>query len=439
MTTAAARSWLPLLLLAVVAPASAQGPRPGEQLVDRVVAVVGDTSVLLSDIQAEVQRRQAAGAQVPQDPAGQERLARQTVPNQVNDLLLLEAARTEGITVTDEEIQPQVDAEIARIEQQFGSPAALRSALAAEGLSLSQYRQQWAESYRDRILIQRFIARRTQRTSPLPLSEAEIEGFFESQRASLGRRPANVSFEQVLVEPTPSDSAKAAARAEAEEVLRELAGGADFAVLARRFSDDSASAERGGDLGWFRTGQMVPRFEEVAFALRPGQTSGIVETDFGYHIIHAEKARGPERQARHILIRPVVTEADRARARASADSVAAAARAGGSLQRMAQLYGTPTDQRVVDRAPLDAIQQNSPEYAAAIGEADAGDVVGPFAATGGINGPAYAVLRITRRQPEGEYALADVRDRVVARLQEQKQVERLLEQLRRTTYVRVEI
>ena len=99
-------------------------------------------------------------------------------------------------------------------------------------------------------------------------------------------------------------------RSKAEEVLKRARAGEDFAKLAKEFSTDPGSKEKGGDLGWFGHGQMVPEFEQAAFALQPGQVSDIIETKFGYHIIKLEERKTetkdgkPEEQvhARHILI-----------------------------------------------------------------------------------------------------------------------------------------
>lgn len=407
---------------------------PDEQLVDRVAAVVGDTVLLLSDVQTEIAQRQSAG-QLPNDPAQIEAIARDILQNRVNDLVLLTAAHEAGITAADEQVQTQVDQQIRQVQQRFGSASAFETALAESGLTMSQYRQTLTDQLRDQQIVQEYLRSRLASRARPVVDEREIREFFEAQQATLPRRPATVSFRQVVVTPEPSPEARAAALEEAQEVLNELATGADFEVLARRFSDDEGTREHGGDLGWFRTGRMVPEFEQVAFALRPGQTSGIVETQFGYHIIRVERARGAERQARHILIQPELTDEDVAQARERADSVASAIRDGASVTSLASRYNREDDPPTLDRFPLDRLPAG---YDEALSEVEPGAVVGPFELDDAQN-PRFAVVRLTDRQEAGTYTLDDLRDNIRGQVEQQKLVEDLLAELRRQVYIDIQM
>lgn len=423
-------------LLVATAPLSAQEPVPagGTELIDGVVAIVGDTVLLLSDVQAEMMNLQAAGQQLPADPAARERLAREIMESRITDLILLEAAQDAGITASEAQVQQAVEDDLRSVRRRFNdSEVALQQALARSGMTLEEYRAQLAEQHRNRQVIEAFMAVRTRNRARPLVSEDQIREFFEAQRAGLGTRPATISLRQAIVQPEPSDSARRAAELEAEEVLRELSQGADFEVLARRFSDDEGTREHGGDLGWFRAGRMVPEFERAAFALRPGQTSGIVRTDFGYHIIRLERVRGAERQARHILIAPELTEADRRIARERADSIAQAVRGGADIVQIARAQDTPSGEIEIERIPMDRLP---PAYETALRNASEGEVVGPIE----IESPAgssWAVVRVTGRQAEGAYTIDDVRDQIRDRLQQQLMIEQIVEELRREMYVAV--
>jgi peptidyl-prolyl cis-trans isomerase SurA len=180
---------------------------------------------------------------------------------------------------------------------------------------------------------------------------------------------------------------------------------------------------------------MVREFEAMVYALTPGAISPVVKTEFGYHIIKLEKVRGPERQARHILIRPEITDADVAAARARADSFATAARAGASLSELAARTSTAPEQRnlkdvLPDRLPA--------EYNQALGTPPVGSVVGPFQIND-ATGPSFVVAKITDRRAGGEYTVADVHDYIRDRLVEEKQMVRVLAELRQVTAVSVSL
>lgn len=421
-------------LIALAAPLAAQNPgtpQDSTELVDRVVAVVGDTVLLLSDVQTELQQLEASG-RLPADPVQRDRAASEIIESRVNDLLLLQAAKEAGIEVSDAEINETVEQNIRAVQRQFRSEQEFTAALQSSGRTMEQYRQELASQQRSQLMIQQFVAQRLRtRTRPL-VSEEQIRAAFQSQQGALGTRPATVTLQQVIIEPQPTDSARAAARAEAEDVVRQLAEGGDFEVLARRFSDDPGSKEHGGDLGWFKRGRMVPKFENVAFALRPGEISPIVETEFGFHIIKVEKARGAERQARHILIRPEISEADIRRARERADSVTQAVRSGASPTVLARQYGTPETEAEVNSIPIDRLP---PAYFEAIKEQQEGSVIGPIEVQEGPSGAQFAVVKLVTRREAGEYTLDDVREQLRSRLQERTMVEQLVKELRGEIHV----
>lgn len=127
--------------------------------------------------------------------------------------------------------------------------------------------------------------------APAPASEDELRRYFEENAAEFrtekGVRARHILFK--LAEGAPADEEKKI-RERAEFVLGKAKGGADFAALAKEFSQDS-SGPAGGELGWFTAGQMVPEFEQAAFALGKGQVSDLVRTQFGFHIIKAEDVR----------------------------------------------------------------------------------------------------------------------------------------------------
>jgi peptidyl-prolyl cis-trans isomerase SurA len=413
----------------VARPAHAQ---PGEELWDGVVAVVGDTVLLRSDLALFLEQVRAQGQTVPTEGPALDAFLQEMLQERVSDLLLIEGARNSGLAVTEEEIQLAIDEQIREVRGRFPSEAAYAQALGEAGRTPESYRAELARQFADQTLVQRYIRQATTEMAPPAVSDAEIRAFFEANRARFGTRPASVSFQQVIVRPLPGDSARAAALRTAEQVLRELGEGAEFEVLARRYGTDG-TRERGGDLGWFRQGQMVRSFDQVVFAMRPGQTSGVVETEFGFHIIKLERTRGPERQARHILIRPEITQADIDRARQRADSVATAIRGGAAAPELAARYDTPDAARFQADVPIDRLP---PVFVSALEGAQPGAVAGPLQVENGPT-PAFAVLRVTARQTAGDYTADDQRERIVEAIREQKLLDRLLEELRRDTYVSV--
>lgn len=158
--------------------------------------------------------------------------------------------------------------------------------------------------------------------------------------------PEKVRARHVLVRiaPDASEEEVAAARARIDAAAARIRGGEDFAKVAAEVSEDPGSKENGGDLGSFPRGQMVPAFEEVAFGLADGQTSDVIRTDFGFHVIRTEAREAAQDRSFEEVSRELAEELanqDRARelARETSDRLVAAIRGGQSLEEAAREAG----------------------------------------------------------------------------------------------------
>ncbi len=179
---------------------------------------------------------------------------------------------------------------------------------------------------------------------------------------------------------------------------------------------------------------MVREFEDVAFAMRDGAVSNVVESDFGFHIIKVERSRPGERQARHILITPDISEDDVERARTVAEQVAEEARAGAPMD---SLYLEHSDLAAPDSLTLTFDQiAELPEGYGAIRTATEGQVLGPLAYEG-QGEQRFAVVKVEGIREAGAYTFEDVRNQLANQVQQEKQLERIISDLREQTYIEI--
>ena len=418
-------------------PASAQD---GETL-DQVAAVVGDSVLLVSELREEM-LQWAAQQQMtlPEDPELLARIQSQVLESKVDELLIVQAAeRDSTIAVDPRQVETLVQREITRIEGAIGGRIALERALDEDNLTLAQYREILARRFRRQGYIEQFV-QKVRQDRPLPtITDEEVREFFEQNREQFNDRPASVTFRQIVIAPAASDTARARARATAEEVLALARDGEDFEQLARRFSADPGSAQQGGDLGWFRRGDMVREFENAAYALRPGQISEIVESPFGFHIIKLERVRGGERSARHVLIRADVTPEDIERARLLADSIVAGLRAGTIVWDSASArHHDEAEQRRVGPFPIDQLPE---PYLSALPDEAPGTILDPLRLEAADGSPRFTIVSVTERTEAGAYDLSDLtfRSQLREQLQQQRLLQEVVEELREDAWVDIRI
>jgi peptidyl-prolyl cis-trans isomerase SurA len=411
--------------------------------VDRVVAVVGDIPVLASQVEEELFTQRAQGGSLPTDPRQYRELCRQALSSIIDaEVLVQQAQRDTSIKVTDQEVASGVDEQYQNIRRRFTSELDFKRELARSGFQTPEEFRRWlSDSQRKAAYRQRLIdkLRSDGKLKPVQPTEREMRTYFEEQKDQIGRRPATVSFRNIVIAPRAQPEAKERVRKLADSIVVELRKGADFAAAARRFSMDPGSREQGGELNWFRRGQMVPEFESVAFRLKPGQISDPVETVFGFHIIQVQRTQPAEVQARHILLMPDVTAADADSAQALAGEVAAALRRGASFDSLQRLYHFPDAPPTAEDVPSD---QLLPEYKTVLADtsADSGTVFPVFEVQKdqGLRRK-YVVLQLLKRRGEGPVVYDDVKELIRKRLSDELGVRRYLDRLRRATYVDVRL
>jgi peptidyl-prolyl cis-trans isomerase C len=249
--------------------------KPFPAALPEVLAKVNGETISKGEFEQAVRNLERTFQQ-PVPPEQRDAFHRRVLDQLVGFKLILQEGTAKNVTVPDTEI----DARIATMKQPFPSDEAFQAALKERGASLQQLRI----DVRKDLVISKVVENAI--GSKIAVSPAEISEFYEKNPTQF-QQPDRVRASHILIT-VPKDAdepTKAKARARAEALLKEVKSGKDFAALAKQNSEDPGSAANGGDLGYFGKGQMVGPFNDVAFALQPGATSDVVETQFGFHII----------------------------------------------------------------------------------------------------------------------------------------------------------
>ncbi|MBA2565290.1 MAG: peptidylprolyl isomerase, partial [Gemmatimonadetes bacterium] len=422
-----------LLLLAL--PAGAAAGRAQVLGSERIVAVVGEDVILLSELEEQTVIAATQSGVDPEDAGALAALRREVLDQMVTDLIVVAAASADdSVSVPDNSLNDAVEAELSEIRGRFPSSAEFEQEIArSQWRTVENYRKNLRRVKRRELLAQAFLARRATQLQGAPITDDELRAYFRDNAERFGSRPVTVTIDQMDLLVEASEAARARARTLADSLMTEARRGAPFPALAREFSDDEATRERGGDLGYFGRGVMVPAFEEAAFGADSTQRLvGPVESPFGVHIIRIEDRQGDEIKARHILITPETTEADRAAARAMGQVLVDSLRAGvnfDSLQARHSRSPRPTTEPV--EGPVNQLAE---EWQAALKELPTGGTTGLLQAPAG-----YVILRLVARGGGEPYTFEELAPRLRSQLAQTRAQEALIDGLRSDVFVDVRL
>jgi peptidyl-prolyl cis-trans isomerase SurA len=268
------------------------GTSLSQTLIDRIVAVVDKEIITESELQERVN---FIAFQNRLDVSKPE-LKQQVLESMVAEKLILAQALIDSIEVTDDQVNQALDQQIQNITRQLGSTERVEQYY---GKPINRIKREFRDEMRKQLLVQRV---RQSREASLSVSRREVEEFYTTFKDSLPRVPEEFVLSHIFMIPKADSAIEQQTRQKLQSILDSIRAGGKFADFAKRYSQDG-SASGGGDLGWVKRGDFVREFEEVVFSLKEGEISGIVKTQYGYHIIQLEGRRGESVRARHILLK----------------------------------------------------------------------------------------------------------------------------------------
>ncbi len=251
----------------------------------KIVATVNNSPITLKQVRmrAQLASREVAYHTQISDEKKQEIMAKALDQLIVEELAYQEAKKT-GISISEKEINNRLN----EIKNGFPSEDAFNKSLAINNLDLNKYKRLIEKELLIKKINEKMFGK------PITLSNKEVKDYFEKNREKF-KEPEKIRLRQILIK-IPAFASKEEwekGKNKAEEILSELKAGKDFAKLAKEFSSDP-SREKGGDMGFIHKGRLEPYVEDIAYSMKVGEISDVLQTIYGYHIIKLEEKKPPQ-------------------------------------------------------------------------------------------------------------------------------------------------
>lgn len=288
-------------------------------VIDEVVAVVGKNIILQSDIENQyIQMRLQRGVS-----GTAEAIRCQILEDLLFQKLMLNQAEIDSVTVTTEQVEQEMERRLRYFINELGSQEKLE---AYYNKSVNEIKDELRRLVQDQMLVEQVQGEIMRNVVITP---QEVRSFFKNiPKDSIPTVPTEYEILQIVKKPPISADEKLAVKERLNEMRQRILAGERFSTLAVLYSEDPGSARKGGELGFYGRGELYPEFEAVAFKLRDGEISEIVETEAGFHIIQMIERRGEYVNVRHILLMTKVSPYALEAAKNELDSIAGLIRIG---------------------------------------------------------------------------------------------------------------
>ena len=405
------KHWIIIALMLLALPMMAQNRQP--QVIDKVVAVVGKNIILQSDIENQYRMQGLT------DGTGKEVRAR-ILEDLLLQKLMLNQAEMDSITVTDDQVEAQMDQRIRYFVTRLGSQEKLEEQF---GKSMSEIKEEVRQAVKDQMLQEQVQAKIMQNVVVTP---KEVKDFFNDiPNDSLPMIQPEYEIVQIVKRPPVSIDEKLQVKDRLYQIRKRILDGeSSFSTMAVLYSEDPGSARQGGELGFAGKGVYATEFENVAFNLHDGEISDVVETQFGFHIIQLIERRGETINCRHILLTAKVPVEALEKAQNQLDSVAQLIRNGDmtfeeackkfsdddSKNNGGYLTNAGTGGNWLSLKDMQQLEAEYPEYknlAFVVSRLEVGEVSDPLPMTTNENNDAFRLIMVKRKTEVHQANLKD--------------------------------
>ena len=279
-------------------------------VIDKTVAVVGGETLLLSDLEGEIQQMRMNGVSSDRD------IRCELLESMMEAKIFLMQARIDSLSVNNDMVESNLSQRMDWFRTQLGGDEEMEKYF---GKPLYKLRQEWQKTLEEQSLTEQERAEIASKIAEV--TPYDVQQYIQAtEPEDLPVVPVKYQLSQICIYPD-RENAAVAVREKLLSLRERIMNGEKFATLARIYSEDPGSARRGGELGMASKSIFWPAFSDAAMALRPGTISQIVETPDGFHIIEVIEKKGDMFNARHILLKPQYTTEDREKAFARLDSL----------------------------------------------------------------------------------------------------------------------
>ena len=367
---------------------------PAQQLVDGIAAIVGEDIILFSEMnQYAFEIAQQSGIDVYNNPQAFSALQADALKDLVNSKIILLQAAADSIEINERNVEMTAEQQLQQYIQMAGSEEMLEMYF---DTPIKKIREMLYERVKSSMVSQQL---RQEKFSKIKISRPEVIEFYNAHKDSLPDLPERIDIDHILIKEKPSPESKQKTLELINGVRNDILNGKiTFEDAAFQYSQDPGSAEEGGDLGFVSKGTFVPEFEKAAFALKPGELSQPVETQFGYHLIQTVEIRGELIHARHILFSIQSTDADNQYVINTLSTIRDSILETGDFERFARKYSEDPDVTTngghLGEFAIETLQ--IPEFGDVAQNLKEGEISEPF-----ISPYGFHILRLNKHyQPE---------------------------------------